>query len=44
MNCLNCYKPVKKSNKFCSNRCQKEYEYKGANREHGRKQRKKYEK
>lgn len=28
MNCLNCYKPVNRRNKFCSNKCQKEYEYK----------------
>ena len=28
MNCLNCSKPINKKNKFCSNKCQKEYEYK----------------
>ena len=28
MKCLNCNKEIKKSNKYCSNKCQKEYEYK----------------
>ncbi len=28
MNCLNCNKLINKKNKFCSNKCQKEYEYK----------------
>ncbi len=28
MNCLNCNEPINKRNKFCSNKCQKEYEYK----------------
>ncbi len=28
MNCLNCNEPIYKRNKFCSNKCQKEYEYK----------------
>ena len=42
MNCLNCNEPITKHNKFCSNKCQQEYEYKGADLNHGRKQRKKY--
>ena len=28
MKCLNCNKEIKNSNKYCSNICQKEYEYK----------------
>ena len=28
MKCLNCNKEITKSNKYCSNICQKEYEYK----------------
>lgn len=28
MNCLNCQMAINKRNKFCSNKCQKEYEYK----------------
>ena len=28
MKCLNCNEEIKKSNKYCSNICQKEYEYK----------------
>lgn len=28
MNCLNCHGVINKKNKFCSNKCQKEYEYK----------------
>ena len=28
MKCLNCNKEIKKSNKYCSNLCQKEFEYK----------------
>ena len=28
MNCVNCNEPINKRNKFCSNKCQKEYEYK----------------
>ena len=27
MNCLNCKNEIKNKNKFCSNKCQKEYEY-----------------
>ena len=27
MNCLNCNKILQKNNKFCSNSCQKEYQY-----------------
>lgn len=27
MNCLNCYSLINKKNKFCSVKCQKEYEY-----------------
>lgn len=28
MNCLNCNQKINNKNKFCSNKCQKEYEYK----------------
>ena len=28
MNCLNCNQKISSKNKFCSNKCQKEYEYK----------------
>ena len=28
MNCLNCNKPINKRSKYCSNKCQKEYQYK----------------
>ena len=28
INCLNCHNKINKKNKFCSNKCQKEYEYK----------------
>ena len=28
MNCINCNKEIPKRNKYCSNKCQKEYEYK----------------
>ena len=28
MNCLNCDKPLNRNKKFCSNFCQKEYQYK----------------
>ena len=28
MKCLNCKKEIKENNKYCSNLCQKEYEYK----------------
>lgn len=28
MNCLNCDKKISENNKFCNNKCQKEYEYK----------------
>lgn len=28
MNCINCNKPISKRSKYCSNKCQKEYQYK----------------
>ncbi len=28
MNCINCNKEIKKRSKYCSNKCQKEYQYK----------------
>lgn len=28
MNCINCNKPINKRSKYCSNKCQKEYQYK----------------
>lgn len=28
MKCINCNKEIKRKNKYCSNNCQKEYEYK----------------
>ncbi len=28
MNCLNCNEEINKNNKFCNNKCQKEYQYK----------------
>ena len=28
LNCLNCNKLIKNKNKYCNNKCQKEYEYK----------------
>ena len=44
MLCANCGKVIPNKNKFCNNQCQKEYQYKGANLNHGRKARSKYSK